>query len=1084
MKGRACSRLAGLRIRLARRPAKPCFLRRWRAERVSTRSDKDATYAGQRASRLLGLAVSTSFAFGLACQGDSLKSGSARIDAESVLATSRMTEARFAGQEWRPFPTPPRSSVAEMRAWSGRLARAGSAGPRPLRAQAALALAEDNFDSAVTLLRASLYESETEAKQSDLAAALYARAQGTKNPSDLMAALEALDQEDSAEPARRFNRALLLEALGLPIASRKAWSQAIASETDTSWRKEEEERLRQSASGATSSCSERLKIALGSVEDRVNALELGDLASNCPAEAHDFALYDLLGDWGNEPSGERGTRRYGAAQAIAQSLLEKGEEQLSKTIQRIELSSGQARERIARGHAALGDGRQFFLALEIEESVAPLRVASSELELGASPAADWARYWLAATNVYAGRFDNLRRELDQLELRAGPTLGTRLRAWIELSRGTAALREHDFDSAIEHYQSAATGFISVGDLERAGAAETSLGDTFEALGRTEEEWQVRASAQRHLAERLESGWRATTLSSWALSALRSGLTNVARAMAIENLEGLGAGANPVDLIEAELLVGRLAHLNRDKASSRRALAHAEALIDTLKDDLIKRNLSSDLALARAEADDYQSPEEAVKALSREVIANRDNERRLYRAATFLELGRAYVRLGDVSRGLGALQEAAQEHEQTLAALGDPLAASPFAEIGQRIYDSLISAYADQGDLVAAAATAERARALPSRRQEISRGRSSLNQIRATLEPGELLLAYTLAGRRPILAALERDRESFYRLDVESSEIDMRSRRWMARLASGAPEPELTEDATWLSRALLPPIATRLAQARRLLVTPDAALALIPFSALPSPTTDQPLIRTIPVATLPSGLMLAHARKQALQSKNSAPWLVSVVGADSTGFSDTNAPLLGEVRGEATSIAALWPETRLALGSEASPEAWANALETSSVVHFAGHARAVPGAPGRAALWLWDTKLNEDRAFPAPAISHGPWPNLTLVVLAGCETALPAPRRYLANDGVAALFLAHGVPAVVATRWPIPDRQARQLFVAFHRGLAAGADAAIALQEAQLELLNSGDSSLNKPAVWAAAQLVGAPVVRPQQHGRE
>jgi CHAT domain-containing protein len=264
------------------------------------------------------------------------------------------------------------------------------------------------------------------------------------------------------------------------------------------------------------------------------------------------------------------------------------------------------------------------------------------------------------------------------------------------------------------------------------------------------------------------------------------------------------------------------------------------------------------------------------------------------------------------------------------------------------------------------------------------------------------------------------------------------------------------------------------------VAPDAALALIPFGALEDPATGQHLVRSLPIATLPSGLILQEARERGVDGVRRQPWRVAILGTTSRSLGSETSTELRNVEGEATSVAQLWPNSQLFLDGEATPTAWAEALRSFSVVHFAGHARAEPGAPGRAALWLWDSALGRERPIPASSIAHGPWPNLSLVVLSGCETALPSPRRYLANDGVAALFLAYGVPAVVATRWPISDRPSKLLFLAFHRALANGSDAATALQRAQVELLDSGDSSLSNPVVWAAAQFVGASVRRPKQ----
>ena len=139
-------------------------------------------------------------------------------------------------------------------------------------------------------------------------------------------------------------------------------------------------------------------------------------------------------------------------------------------------------------------------------------------------------------------------------------------------------------------------------------------------------------------------------------------------------------------------------------------------------------------------------------------------------------------------------------------------------------------------------------------------------------------------------------------------------------------------------------------------------------------------------------------------------------------------------------------------------AFVAAARDADVVHVSGHTQE-DGNGGTAAL-DFATGNGAPQRVPWRAIANASLPELPVVVLAACDT-LRLPRLSGSRaPSLGGAFLEAGAAEVIGTTRPIGDREARELFQAIHRRLAAGASPADAVRDVQLQAL-----SLDRLPAW-------------------
>jgi CHAT domain-containing protein len=157
---------------------------------------------------------------------------------------------------------------------------------------------------------------------------------------------------------------------------------------------------------------------------------------------------------------------------------------------------------------------------------------------------------------------------------------------------------------------------------------------------------------------------------------------------------------------------------------------------------------------------------------------------------------------------------------------------------------------------------------------------------------------------------------------------------------------------------------------------------------------------------------------------------------------------------------------------------ANATETNfkqlplghyGVIHLALHGYVDPEIPDRSALVFAPQQQPTDDSLLQIREIRNLHLNASLVTLSACNTGVGP----VGEEGVASIvnaFIEAGSQSVVSTLWELEDHATAHLMTTFYGHLGQREEKAVALRQAQLEMLNSG----LPPYYWAGFVLVGNP----------
>ena len=896
----------------------------------------------------------------------------------------------------------------------------------------ALVLVQDP-GAAVAYLEKAAQKANDAKNWSDLAAAIYAAAAERQRDSLYAEALAAADRAlrlDPALPEALFNRALILERMRIAAQARRAWARYLEVDPSSRWAEEARAHLAALPAATASSRFERDRPLLERAAAAGDLDALRPLVERHRERSRAFAETEYLGLWGETllrgDDAEAG-RMLAMARAIGEVLARvTGESLLRDSVRVVDDADAATRLRLAEGHARYRRGRLQYARNQLGEARGELLRAAETLAADGDPMEWMARVYAAGIRLTTEEAPAARMELERLfgEAAARPqflAFGAQTR-W-ELGR--AHLFDGDPASAIPLLRDGSSLLRRGGERVREAFVEALLATALVEAGRGDESWSAQIRAFEALsAEDAPNEW-STSLAGAVRSELMAGRRDAALALARLDDPTARPGARPADVVDALVQRALLESAGGSADDALAAARQAELTAARVSDPLLRERLAADAALALGAARSQREPRQALAALTRAVGYYRAHDLAILLPEPLLVRARCALRTGDAAAAARDLEDGmtvVAAHAQSDALQGGALDAS------RALFDEAIRLALDGGDVRRAFALAERSHggsidAAALQRRVAGSGAAVLTVVALPEEIVTFAVSESAfaAERRP------RTRESLAALAKESL---------------GEREPHAAAE---LYDDVIRPAAAIVHRAQRLVIVPDRLLAAVPFAALFDRAAKRHLIEQLPVAMATSVTSLERR-----VSGEAQPTLAAFALASGAATGTRGLPAVAD---ELEQISRLYPKHE---GERTAAASFSDVRRArAEVLHIAGHTEAQPGGGEHAFLF----------GGGAAGIERVTWKDITaaaplhaeVAVLSACETLrAPASARTRA-PALGAAFSAAGVADVAGTLGAVNDRDAQTLFLAFHREVAAGADAAVALQRAQRAAIGDGAS---------------------------
>jgi CHAT domain-containing protein/tetratricopeptide (TPR) repeat protein len=965
----------------------------------------------------------------------------------------------------------------------------GAPGAGDLHASGTWHVVWGDDDAGIDDLRAAARLDPTGARiQSDLAAALLARAERQQDPQSIVDAHTSADSAialDAKLGEARFNQAVALEWLHLRKDAIVAWSAYLTLDDRSPWADEARAHVRwlRASPPDWRTVERTLRAAAASGDDSV---VLG-ITRRFPARVREEVNLTTI-EWARAyQSGASNsdtllsnalTLARAVATATADSLWLNAVEALVRSGEKQQQTRLQT---AARGLVASATGNAYIKKYRPDSAARWLIEAEAALSEAQNAARYVAGYDLARAAWLRLSFQEAQAGFRRVRTTA-PSGYRSVRALAARAEANAEATQGDFPAAIDRYLNAIQEAEGTGDPVLEVRSRTSLAPTLVHMGLDREAWRQLYAALRtsdHFedvpADGVPTFSMAAELSWRNAPAAASLFQEEAVRLASREMSSRRDSVEMIyELLSQTELLGRAGRSERALES----LTRARAYVARIEPDSVKAYFAAEADLGEGSVLLRTRPASALNVLRRVMDRYRESRFQFETDRALLLFANAYAAVGAMDSAQRAFEGAIAETERRRSHIASADDRARFLDQARPVIDSVVGFLVARSDTVHALEFLERMRGqvllehLLERSPNASRSVPSIDSLRSKLPPRTTVVSYAVLEREVIIWLIRRDGVSMYR-SAGNAQLEPLVTRLSTLMTGRSTGTELRKLTAELHRLLIAPFAGKVEPESRLIFVPDKWLHFVPFAALLDTTTGKFVVEQFETGIAPSLQLYLESMSRYQQLRDRRAPSVLVVGNPAFDRQLVALPRLPGAEGEAKRVAALYPGAHLLVGSEATKRALLEGAAVSNVVHFAGHGVVRPDAPLLSHLVLAPNEGGASGVLTARELFDTRLPRTRLAILSGCHTASGRLSDTEGASSLARALFAAGVPAVVASLWAVDDESTSEFFESFHQRLSRGDDPTEALRRTQLQWLAQDKGGWQRFSTWAAFALYGA-----------
>jgi CHAT domain-containing protein/tetratricopeptide (TPR) repeat protein len=929
----------------------------------------------------------------------------------------------------------------------------------------------DHDHDAIDALESAVRQSPKNAAYwNDLAAARYTLAVTETRPHELPQALADADHALRLDPKLRdalFNRALIIEALGISEAARRAWQRYVAIDPSSHWSSEAMHHLGDLRVVTTRDEFQRhLAAASHALPDTA---PLTALARNYPQEARTWSEGPLLAQWADafrKGDSKTAAETLTIVRTLGAALAEfNGTYSVADIVATIDHASPAGTRTLADAHAIYRDGRLLYRDRRIADAQKKLQEARALFAGTSSPMTLIADYYVASCLYDSSHVAEAARALDGLVGRVDSTRYPGLAAEIKWERTLSYSSSGEWEAAIRAAREAGKIFSSLGETENRGEMDMLLAGQFTYISQPAAAWRSRVAALKVLGRAGSPDRIRISLISGSNAEIAEGNFEAAFSLAAVAVDDLRHGGQPMALCGAESLRARaLAKLGYLDAAVR-SINSARETAQTISDPALQGRALAELNIAEG-AVKRNTPSTSLRVLNNAIAFYRSSGSFAWLPKAYLERGRTFAAEKNDAAALTDFDTALQEIDSERSSITDRDMRGMFYDTERGLASEKIALLMRHGKTAGAFELSDATRAR-SVYEQLKTGTmaASLSKTVAEHFPPRMsartaLVEYAMLDDSVVIFYVSSSHSGAVRAPASPVSLRMAIDRCEYLLQHRGAIGDVQQQLAALYLILIKPIAAELAGADRLVIVPDRQIHEVPFGALYDAQRHRYLVDDYVVSIAPSAAMAS----QAIAPRPLEPVLV---------VSDPHAPnafSLPNASREANAVAGMYDTATVLVDERATRAQFITAAQRSGMIHYAGHADSSSVDP-LGCLHLAADAYGRTGDLDANAIASLDLTRAELVILAACGTMRGEVQHVEGMPSIARAFLAAGARNVVGTLWEVDDDAVAQLFQRMHAELRRGAMAKDALHSAQVALAHDKDLRLAHPSTWAPVQIL-------------